>query len=77
MPKTDKWTGPAVDEEADGTLERDILAMDAEAGSGVRMCHEQRKTAVYLSEDGRHIVEQEAAGAVRRHPLGTLPGGST
>ena len=77
MPETDKWTGPAVDEEADGTLERDILAMDAEAGSGVRMCHEQRKTAVYLSEDGQHIVEQEPSGTVRRLPLGALPEGSS
>ena len=77
MPKTDKWTGPAVDEEADGTLERDILAMDAEAGSGVRMCHEQRKTAVFLSEDGQRIVEREPNGAERRFPLGALPGGSS
>ena len=77
MPETDKWTGPAVDEEADGTLERDILAMDEEAGSAVRMCHEQRKTAVYLSEDGQHIVEKEPNGPVWRLPLGPLPGASS
>lgn len=77
MPETDKRKGPAVDEDAEGTLERDILAMDAEAGSGVRMCHEQRKTAVYLSADGRHIVEQEPSGAVRRIPMGALLGGSS
>ena len=77
MPETDKWKGPAVDEEADGTLERDILAMDEEAGSAVRMCHKQRKTAVYLSEDGQHIVEREPNGAARRLPLAALPGGSS
>ena len=77
MPETDKWTDSAVDEKTDGTLEGDILTMDAEAGSGVRMCHEQRKTAVYLSEDGQHIVEQEPNGAERRFPLGVLPGGSS
>lgn len=63
-------------QEAAGSLERDIGAMEGEAGSGIAMCHEQRKTAVYLSEDGRYIVEHEPGGAMRRLPLGKLHGDS-
>ena len=59
---------------AAGSLERDIRAMEDEAGSGVSMCHGQGKTAVYLSEDGRYIVEREPGGALCRLPLDTLPG---
>ena len=61
-------------EETAGPLERDLRAMEGEAGSGIAMCHRQGKTAVYLSEDGRYIVEREPGGAMRRLPLGTLPG---
>ena len=48
-----------------GTLEDAIRAMDEEPSSGVGMCHEQRKTAVYLSDDGRYIIEQEPNGTIR------------
>ena len=61
-------------EEAAGLLERDIRAMEDEAGSSIAMCHEQGKTAVYLSDDGKYIVEREPGGAIRRLPLGALPG---
>ena len=47
--------------------------MSEEPGSGIRMCHEQGKTAVYLSRDGRFIVEHEPNGAIRHLPLATLP----
>ena len=60
--------------ELDGTLEDAIRAMDGEPGSGVRMCHEQGKTAVYLSDDGRYIVEHEPSGFIRRVPLDALTG---
>lgn len=66
-----------MNEDTDGTIECDIRTMDAEPGSGVRMCHAQRKTAVYLSGDGQHIVEHDPNGTIRRRPLGTLPGGSS
>ena len=61
-------------EEAAGLLERDIRAMEDEAGSSIAMCHEQGKTAVYLSDDGKYIVEREPGGAIRRLPLGALSG---
>ena len=56
-----------------GTLEHNIRAMSAEPGSGVRMCHEQRKTAVYLSEDGQYIVTHEMNDKRHRLPLEALP----
>lgn len=59
-------------EEAAGALEGDIRAMEDEAGSSIAMCHEQGKTAVYLSEDGTYIVEREPGGALCRLPLGKL-----
>ena len=52
-------------------LDGDIRAMSEQRGSGVRMCHEQGKTAVYLSNDGRSIVEHEPHGVIRHLPLDT------
>ena len=59
------------------TLEDAIRAMDAEPGSGIQMCHGQRKTAVYVSDEGKYIVEHEASGTFRRLPLDALPGGNS
>lgn len=42
--------------------------------SGVRMCHEQGKTAVYLSDDGKDIVEHPPHGPIKRTPF--KPGGT-
>ena len=36
--------------------------MSEEPGSGVRMCHEQGKTAVCLSQDGQWLIEHESNG---------------
>ena len=60
-----------------GSLEHDIRKMSAEPGSGVRMCHEQRRTAVYLSDDGEYIVEHEPNGTIRRIPLDAVHGSSS
>ncbi len=63
------WTDPIRRRETAEALEQDIRALCAEPGSGVRMCHEQGKTAVYLSRDGRYIVEHEPNGTIRHLPL--------
>ena len=63
------WTDPVRLREAAEALDQEIRAMCAEPGSGVRMCHEQGKTAVYLSRDGRYIVEHEPNGTIRHLPL--------
>ena len=52
-------------------LDQNIRAMTEQSGSGVRMCHEQGKTAAHLSDDGRSIVEHEPHGVVRHLPLDT------
>ena len=43
-------------EEAAGPLERDLRAMEGEAGSGIAMCHAQGKTAVYLPASAQRSV---------------------
>ncbi len=50
-------------------LDKAIRAMSEEPGSGVRMCHEQGKTAVYLSHDRQSIIEHEPDGTIRHLPL--------
>ena len=77
MTGTDKRTNSTAGHGSSGSIEHDIRTMSEEPGGGVRMCHEQRKTAVYLSDDGQYIVEHEPNGYIRRLPLGAVPGGSS
>ena len=76
MTSSRDWSDPAQRRRAAAGLERDIERMSGEQGSGVRMCHEQGKTAVYLSSDGRYIIEHEPNGAIRRLPLEAVAGSS-
>ena len=55
-----------MEEKGEMSLDRDIHSMSESPGSGVRMCHAQRKTAVYLSRDGQYLVEHEPEGTIRR-----------
>ena len=66
------WTNPKHRRELAEALDRDIQAMNDEPGSGVRMSHEQGKTAVYLSRDGQFLVEHEPDGRIRRTLLEPL-----
>ena len=66
------WSTLETRREAARALERDIQAMSEEPGSGVRMCHEQGKTAVYLSDDEQFLIEHEPNGAIRRVQLDPL-----
>ena len=63
------WANPTRRRDAAAGLERDIQKMSENEGSGVQMCHEQGKTAVYLSSDGSCIVEHEPNGTVHYLPL--------
>ena len=63
------WTKPTRRREAAEALDHDIKTMREEPGSGVRMCHEQGKIAVYLSRDGRFVIEHEPHGPVRHVAL--------
>ena len=65
------WTPPADSENRGAqaspqSLDGLIEQMDRTADSGVAMCHAQGKTAVYVSEDRRHIVEHPPHGPVTR-----------
>ena len=66
------WTNPTRRRDAAAGLRRDIKKMSENEGSGVQMCHEQGKTAVYLSSDGSCIVEHEPNGTVRYLALQTV-----
>lgn len=56
-------------DEREHRMEQSIAEMARTPGSGVAMCHEQGKAAVYLSEDKTCIVEHPPHGPVRRTPL--------
>ena len=71
MTTSREMTNPTHQGEERTPLDEDIRGMSEEPGSGVRMCHEQGKTAVYLSNDGRSIVEHEPNGLIRHLPLDT------
>ena len=53
----------------DDALRQAIEEMSRTPGSGVRMCHEQGKTAVYLSKDGAHIIHHAPDGTIRKTAL--------
>lgn len=48
---------------------RQAIAETTQPGSGIAMCHRQGKTAVYLSDDGRYIVEHPPHGPIIRISL--------
>ena len=49
-------------------LDELIEEMERTPNSGIAMCHAQGKTAVYVSEDGQHIVEHPPHGPITRRP---------
>ena len=50
-------------------IEKDMDDMQRTPRSGVKMCHEQGKTAVYLSEDKQYIVHEPPNGPITRKRL--------
>ncbi len=63
-------TTPSEPNMMDAIFER-IDEMERTPGSGIAMCHQQGKTAVYVSEDRKYLVEHPPHGAIRRtlrHP---------
>lgn len=56
-------------DERERRMEQSITEMARTPGSGIAMCHEQGKTAVYLSEDKTCIVEHPPHGPITRTPL--------
>ena len=54
-----------------GAIFKRIDEMERTPGSGIAMCHQQGKTAVYVSEDRKYLVEHPPHGTIRRtlrHP---------
>ena len=53
----------------DDPITAEFKRMERTPGSGVAMCHQQGKTAVYLSADRKYIVHHPPHGPVTRTPL--------
>ena len=56
-------------DEREHRMEQSIAEMARTPGSGIAMCHEQGKTAVYLSKDKTCIVEHPPHGPITHTPL--------
>ena len=67
------WDSPGVAEHAMKAIRAEMRRMEHEPGSSIKMCHEQGKTAVYLSDDGSHIVHHAPDGTITRTPHATRP----
>ena len=50
-------TSPGVTDQTWAAIRASIDEMSRTSGSGVGMCHGQGKTAVYLLDDGKSLVE--------------------
>ena len=61
--------GSDENDERERRMEQSIAEMARTPGSGIAMCHEQGKTAVYLSEDKTCIIEHPPHGPITRTPL--------
>ena len=48
------------------TIFKRIDEMERTPGSGIAMCHQQGKTAVYVSEDRKYLIEHPPHGTIRR-----------
>lgn len=57
MTTNQRWDTPRTPEHAFQALRASIREMEQASESGISMCHRQRKTAVYLANDGTSIVE--------------------
>ena len=60
------------DDERMRRLGASIREMACTPGSAVAMCHEQGKTAVYLSKDRKHIVAHSPHGPIKRTRIGDI-----
>ena len=49
-------------------LDEFIAQMERTPNSGVKMCHEQGKTAVYRTDDGKWLVEHPPHGPITLRP---------
>ena len=65
------WTDPEIAEEAMEGLRRQMRQTGEDPDSGIRMCHRQGKTAVYLSDDGHSIIEHSPDGIITETPFST------
>lgn len=54
-------------------IRQDMEEMRRTPRSGVRMCHEQGKTAVYLSADKQYIIHEPPHGPITRRRLSPAP----
>ena len=67
------WSDPDTARRAVAALRAGMRRAACEPGSGVKMCHRQGKTAVYISDDGLSIVHHAPDGTITRKPREAQP----
>ena len=67
------WSNPDTATKAVAALRAEMLRASREPGSGVKMCHRQGKTAVYLSDDGRSIIHHSPDGTIKEEAFNPSP----
>ena len=60
------WDDPGVAQKALSVLRQRIALDSVTPGSGIRMCHAQGKSAVYLSKCGNFIITHAPDGTITR-----------
>ena len=67
------WSDPDTARRAVAALRAEMRRAAREPGSGVKMCHRQGKTAVYVSDDGLSIIHHAPDGTITRKPRKAQP----
>ena len=60
------WTNPDITRRAMEALDRQMIQDSSDPGAGVRMCHAQGTTAVYVSEGGAEMIWHAQDGTITR-----------
>lgn len=63
------WDDPGIAQKALSALRQRIARDSVTPDSGVRMCHAQGKSAVYLSKCGNFIITHDPDGTITREKL--------
>ena len=63
------WDEPGIAQKALSAIRQRIAHDSVTPDSGIRMCHAQGKSAVYLSKCGEFIIIHHPDGTIAREPL--------
>ena len=67
------WNDPSIAARAARALHEQMMRDSASPDAGVKMCHAQGKTAVYVCDDGIHMVWHAPDGTIHRKRRDSAP----